>query len=165
MSCLTVSIVSISSAGLSFLHLEILGKRNATPDLCRLLNAIPSNAISKTSSGFTVLTGPNFSIEFCLTNLLTSIISSCSGLVVCVVRLICKVEPSVLLVCLLVCHPATFADKGGGIDGQIAETRPVGPPLCHVDRFCHGLIGKHFRIADAHPVLQIAVERGLGDIS
>ena len=56
--------VSISETGLSFLHREILGNRNATPDLCLLLRAIPSKAISKTSSGFTVRTGPNFSIAF-----------------------------------------------------------------------------------------------------
>ena len=53
--------VLISSAFLSFRQRDMRGNRKATPDLCRLLAAIPSNAISKTSSGFTVRTGPNFS--------------------------------------------------------------------------------------------------------
>ena len=50
---------------------RIRGNRSATPDLCRLEAAMPSKAISKTSSGFTVRTGPNFSSEFLFTKLST----------------------------------------------------------------------------------------------
>jgi hypothetical protein len=67
------SSVLISSGFLSFRQRLILGKRKATPLLWRLLAAIPSNAISKTSSGFTVLTGSNFSIEFLFSNAPTSL--------------------------------------------------------------------------------------------
>src|SRR5688500_8227431 len=63
--------VFISAGFLSFRHRLILGKRSATPDLCRLLAAIPSKAISKTNSVFTVRTGPNFSNEFLFTKLST----------------------------------------------------------------------------------------------
>ena len=56
----------MSSGFLSLRQRTIRGKRKATPDLCRLLAAIPSKAISKTSSGFTVRTGPNFSASFVL---------------------------------------------------------------------------------------------------
>src|SRR5436190_13068228 len=61
------SSVLISATGLSFLQRLMRGNRSATPDLWRLEAAIPSKAISKTNSGFTVLTGPNFSNEFRLT--------------------------------------------------------------------------------------------------
>src|SRR5690606_9289817 len=69
------SISSISLSNLSFRQRTIRGKRNATPDLCRLLYPIPSIAISKTSSGLTVRTGPNFSSAFRVTKRLTSLIS------------------------------------------------------------------------------------------
>src|SRR5690606_12474439 len=74
-SFFTSSISSISSTFLSRRQRRIRGKRRATPLLCRLLKPIPSNAISNTSSGLTVRTGPNFSSEFLVTNRLTSIIS------------------------------------------------------------------------------------------
>lgn len=60
---------------LSFRQRLMRGNRNATPDLCRLLAAMPSKAISKTSSGFTVLTGQIFLRNFFLqTNLLPQIL-------------------------------------------------------------------------------------------
>ena len=74
-SFFTSSRSSISSAVLSRRQRRIRGKRRATPLLCRLLNPIPSKAISKTNSAFTVRTGPNFSMEFLVTKRLTSIIS------------------------------------------------------------------------------------------
>ena len=74
-NCLKSSNVLISAAFLSFRQRKIRGKRKAKPALCRLLSAIPSNAISKTNSGLTVLTGPNFSIAFLVTNEFTSLIS------------------------------------------------------------------------------------------
>jgi len=74
-NCFKSSKVLISSAFLSFRHLAIRGKRKAKPALCRLLSAIPSKAISNTSSGLTVRTGPNFSMAFLFTNEFTSLIS------------------------------------------------------------------------------------------
>ena len=53
----------------------IRGKRTATPDLCRVLCAIPSKAISKTNSGFTLRTGPNFSKVLRFTQRSTLLIS------------------------------------------------------------------------------------------
>ena len=53
---------------LSILQRKILGNRTAKPDLCLDDLAIPSNAISKTSCGNTLLTGPNLSKVFFLIN-------------------------------------------------------------------------------------------------
>src|SRR3954453_10650193 len=61
---LTVSMVSASSAFLSVLHRAMRGNRTAIPDLCRLDGCNPSKWSSKTSSGLTVRTGPNFSSVF-----------------------------------------------------------------------------------------------------
>ena len=48
-------------AVLSVRQRAIRGKRTAMPDLCRVERWMPSKASSKTSSGLTVRTGPNFS--------------------------------------------------------------------------------------------------------
>src|SRR5690606_5920359 len=61
-NCNRSALVFASRGALSFLHLKILGNRRATPDLCLGLWLIPSKAISKTKAGFTLLTGPNFSM-------------------------------------------------------------------------------------------------------
>src|SRR5690606_32620379 len=49
----------MSATVLSVRQRAIRGNRKATPDLCRLLKAMPSKAISNTNSGLTVRTGPN----------------------------------------------------------------------------------------------------------
>jgi len=59
---LRCSRVSASSGLLSCRQRFILGKRIATPALCRFEIWIPSNASSNTSSGLTTRTGPNFSV-------------------------------------------------------------------------------------------------------
>src|SRR5687768_10092710 len=68
--------VFASDATLSFLHRAMRGKRKAIPDLCLVERLIPSKAISKTSCGFTLLTGPNLSTVFSFTQRSTSRISS-----------------------------------------------------------------------------------------
>src|SRR5690606_8145454 len=74
-SCNKSSFVLAAWGALSFLHLKIRGKRKATPDLCLGLALIPSKAISKTCSGLTLLTGPNFSKVFLLIQLSNWVIS------------------------------------------------------------------------------------------
>src|SRR5690606_11546265 len=57
-SAITVSIESASSAFLSRRQRAMLGKRTATPERWRVDRRMPSNAISKTSTGLTLRTGP-----------------------------------------------------------------------------------------------------------
>ena len=61
----TVSSVSASAAVLSVRQRRMRGKRTAMPDLWRFERFRPSKASSKTSSGLTVRTGPNFSSMLC----------------------------------------------------------------------------------------------------
>ena len=67
---------SASSGFLSSRQRRMRGKRTATPDLWRVERWMPSKPSSKTSSGLTVRTGPNFSTMLRRTNASTRAISS-----------------------------------------------------------------------------------------
>ena len=70
------SCVSASAGCLSSRQRKMRGKRTAMPDLWRGERWMPSKASSKTCSGFTERTGPNFSTVFFLMNASTRRISA-----------------------------------------------------------------------------------------
>ncbi len=72
----SVSTVSASSIPLSRRQRRMRGKRTATPDLCRLEAWMASKAISITSSGRTLRTGPKRSVVLARTKRSTSRISA-----------------------------------------------------------------------------------------